>query len=193
MRERTQRGFKRCKGMKRCESSNEKLDRKTVERNRRIQMKELSFKLTSLIPPHFKSSKDRVTEHDQLDQAATYINQLKERVDELKARRAIAMTNTCINNNTTRDTRMFRSYELPVVELKDLGSSFKVVLITWLEKNLMMHQVIGMLEDEGAEVVSASFSTVGDKVFHTYHAQAKVSRLGVDTSRVYQRMQEFIS
>ncbi|GFS40461.1 hypothetical protein Acr_00g0068680 [Actinidia rufa] len=142
--------------MKRCESSNEKLDRKTVERNRRIQMKELYFKLISLIPPHFKSSKDRVSQHDQLDQAATYINQLKERVEELKARRAIAMTNTCTNNNTTRDTRMFRSYELPVVELKDLGSSFKVVLITGLEKNLIMHEVIDMLEDEGAEVVNAS-------------------------------------
>ena len=114
---------------------------------------------------------DRVSQHNLLDQAATYINQLKERVDELKARRAIAMTNTCTNNNTTRDTRMFRSYELPVVELKDLGSSFEVVLITGLERNLMMHEVIGMLEDEGAEVVSASFSTVGDKVFHTYHAQ----------------------
>ncbi|GFZ03717.1 hypothetical protein Acr_16g0003410 [Actinidia rufa] len=114
---------------------------------------------------------DRVSQYDQLDQAATYINQLKERVEELKARRAIAMTNTCTNNNTTRDTRMLRSYELPVVELKDLGSSFKVVLITGLEKNLIMHEVIDMLEDEGAEVVSASFSTVGDKVFHTYHAQ----------------------
>ncbi|GFS40460.1 hypothetical protein Acr_00g0068670 [Actinidia rufa] len=180
--------------MKKCESSNEKLDRKTAERNRRIYLKGLYFKLTSLIPPpRFKSSKDRVSQHNLLDQAATYINQLKERVDELKARRAIAMTNTCTNNNTTRDTRMFRSYELPVLELKDLGSSFEVVLITGLERNLIMHEVIDMLEDEGAEVVSASFSTVGDKVFHTYHAQVKISRFGVDTSRVYQRMQEFIS
>ena len=81
------------------------------------------------------------------------------------------MTNTCTNNNTTKDTRTFRSYELPVVELKDLGSSFEVVLITGLEKNFMMYEVIGVLEDEGAEVVNASFSTVGDKVFHTFHAQ----------------------
>ena len=81
------------------------------------------------------------------------------------------MTNTCTSNNSTRDTRMFRTYELPVVELKDLGSSFEVVLITGLEKNFMMYEVIGVLEDEGAEVVNASFSTVGDKVFHTLHAQ----------------------
>ena len=81
------------------------------------------------------------------------------------------MTNTCTNNIPTRDTRMFGSYELPVVELKDLGSSFEVVLITGLEKNFMMYEVIGVLEDEGAEVVNASFSTVGDKVFHTLHAQ----------------------
>ncbi|XP_057460153.1 transcription factor bHLH162-like [Actinidia eriantha] len=179
--------------MKKRESSYEKLDRKTVEKNRRIHLKGLYIKLTSLIPLHFKSSKNMVSQHDQLGQAATYINQLKESVDELKARRAIAMTNTCTNNNTTRDTRMFRSYELPVVELKDLGSSFEVVLITGLEKNFMMHEVIGVLEDEGAEVVNASFSTVGEKVFHTLHAQVKFSRFGVDTSRVHQRMQEFIS
>ncbi|PSR89590.1 Transcription factor bHLH36 like [Actinidia chinensis var. chinensis] len=178
--------------MEKCESSKEKLDRKTTERNRRIHMKELCFKLTSLIPHHFKSSKDVVSQHDQLDQAVTYINQLTQRVDELKAKREIAMTNTCTNNNT-RDTRLFGTYELPVVELKDLGSIFEVVLITGLEKNFMMHQVISVLEDEGADVVSASFYTLGAKVFHTFHAQVKVSRFGVDTSRVYQRLQELIS
>ncbi|KAF5933285.1 hypothetical protein HYC85_029456 [Camellia sinensis] len=44
--------------MKKSSSTPEKLDRKTVERNRRIHMKALCVKLTSLIPPnHFKPSK----------------------------------------------------------------------------------------------------------------------------------------
>lgn len=39
-----------------CKTSSEKLDRKTQEKNRRTQMKYLSSKLFSLIPPHHHQS-----------------------------------------------------------------------------------------------------------------------------------------
>ncbi|XP_028121202.1 transcription factor bHLH162-like isoform X2 [Camellia sinensis] len=174
--------------MKKSKSSSpEKLDRKLVERNRRIHMKGLCFKLTSLIPPHhFRPSKQ-----DQLDQAAEYIKQLKERIEELKARRTLAMANTNETNKNIKDTMMF-GLRLPVVELKDLGSSLEVVLISGLEKNFMLYEVISVLEDEGAEVVSTSVSTMGDRVFHTLHAQVKVTRVGVETSRVCQRLHELV-
>nr|KJB30292.1 hypothetical protein B456_005G136000 [Gossypium raimondii] len=80
----------------------------------------------------------------------------------------------------------------PVLELRDLGSSIELVLITGLNKNFMLYEVISIFEQEGAEVVSASFSTVGGKIFHTLHAQAKLSRVGVETTRVCQRLQELI-
>lgn len=178
-------------------NSPEKLDRKTVERNRRIHMKGLCFKLTSLVPPHhFQPSKQ-----EQLDQVATYIKQLKERVDELKARKATAMGNNnnmisgTKNNNNNRETTSSMSeeyFKFPVVELRDLGSSLEVTLITGLMKNFMLCEVINVLQEEGAEVVSASISTMGDKVFHSLHAQVKVCRIGVETSRVYQRLQDLV-
>ncbi|XP_031120621.1 transcription factor bHLH162-like [Ipomoea triloba] len=63
----------------------EKPDRKTVERKRRIHMKYLCGKLVSLIPPHhFYPSKESVSQQDQLDQAATYIKALRERVEKLE-------------------------------------------------------------------------------------------------------------
>jgi len=44
--------------MKKRTSESSRLDRKTVERNRRIHMKDLCLKLASLLPPHlFKPSK----------------------------------------------------------------------------------------------------------------------------------------
>ena len=53
-----------------------------------------------------------------------------------------------------------------------MGSSLKLVLISGLKKKLMLlHQVTNILEEEGAEVVSASFSVVGHKVFHIIHAK----------------------
>ncbi|KAG5536856.1 hypothetical protein RHGRI_024329 [Rhododendron griersonianum] len=184
--------------MKRYNTGHEKLDRKIVERNRRIYMKDLCFKLTSLIPPHQLNSSQNDTNSQgmqsrqhQLDEAGTYIKLLEKRVEELKARRvALAMGN---HDGTDNDGNTSIRIELPVVELREcLGSSLEVVLITGLKKNFAISEAIVVIEDEGAEVVSASFSTVGDKVFHTLHAQVKVCRVGVDTAKVCQRLKELV-
>ncbi|KAK7849632.1 transcription factor bhlh162 [Quercus suber] len=164
-------------------SEKSKLDRKMVEKNRRMQMKSLCLKLSSLIP----ANHSRAT---RLDFAVTYITQLKENIEKLKIRKEQAME--LENGSNTMDTTMFGS-RLPVFDLKDLGSSIEVIVISGLQKSFMVYEIISILEEEGAEVVSASFSTVGDKVFHTVHAQVKISRVGVETTRVCQRLQELIN
>ncbi|KAH7528482.1 transcription factor bHLH162 [Ziziphus jujuba] len=171
-----------------------KLDRKTVERNRRIHMKGLCFKLASLIPPHhFKPSKDMLSQQDQLNVAACYIKQLSEKIEKMKLKKEAAIkAKEASNGNFNIDAINMIGIRLPVIELKDLGSSIEVILISGLKKNFMLYEVISVLEEEGAEVVSASFSTVGDKVFHSVHAQVKISRVGVETSRVWQRLQDLI-
>ncbi|KAJ6868909.1 hypothetical protein NC651_033871 [Populus alba x Populus x berolinensis] len=71
--------------MKKSSSETSKLDRKTVEKNRRVHMKDLCFKLASLVPHHFfKPSKDMLSQQDQLELAACYIKQMRERVEKLK-------------------------------------------------------------------------------------------------------------
>ncbi|KAJ9677715.1 hypothetical protein PVL29_022603 [Vitis rotundifolia] len=132
-----------------------------------------------------------LSQQDQLEQAANYIKQLKERIEELKGRKELAMRVAGTNNNLI-DAVMI-GLRLPVIDLRDLGSSLEVMLISGLNKNFMLYEVISVLEEEGAEVVSASVSTVGDKVFHSLHAQVKISRVGVETSRVWQRLQELIN
>ncbi|CAK9169365.1 unnamed protein product [Ilex paraguariensis] len=176
----------------RSNSSPDKLDRKTIERNRRIHMKSLCFKLTSLVPPHhFKPSKDMLSQQDQLDQVATYIKQLRDRVQELEGRKIKLSLGTSGSKNNTKDSIMTGS-RLPVVELRESGSTLEVVLVSGLEKNYLLYEVISILEDEGAEVLSATMSTVGDKVFHTVHAQVRISRFGVETARACQRLQELV-
>ncbi|KAK6261172.1 hypothetical protein QUC31_006988 [Theobroma cacao] len=170
-----------------------KPDRKTIERNRRIHMKALCFKLASLVPQQrFKPSKEIVSQTDQLDLAVAYIKHLRERIEKLKVikeqmMKSVEASSNIMNNNASG------GLGLPVVEIRDLGSSIEVILISGLNKNFMLYEVIGILEQEGAEVVSASFSTVGGKIFHNLHAQVKISRVGVDTSTVFQRLQELIS
>ncbi|OMP07180.1 hypothetical protein COLO4_07560 [Corchorus olitorius] len=176
-----------------------KPDRKTIERNRRIHMKSLCFKLASLIPHHrFKSSKEIVSQQDQLDLATAYIKYMRERIEKLKEMKEQlikSMEGSNSNNNSIMNENGTAALGLsfPVVELRDLGSSIEVILISGLNKNFMLYEAISILEQEGAEVVSASFSTLGGKIFHTLHAQVKISRVGVETSRVYQRLQGLVS
>ncbi|OVA07601.1 Myc-type [Macleaya cordata] len=184
-------------------SSSTTLDRKTIEKNRRMHMKALCFKLASLIPSHHTSSKDILTQLDQLEHAAIYIQELRGRIDELKRWKQLTDMRTAINSSTgTTATDDFSSISrtsttnnnlgFPILEVRDFGSILEVILICGLNKNFMFNEVITVLEEEGAEVVNASFSIVGDKVFHTIHSQARCSRVGVETSRVRDRLNELI-
>ncbi|KAL2492723.1 basic helix-loop-helix (bHLH) DNA-binding superfamily protein [Abeliophyllum distichum] len=174
-------------------SSVNKMDRKTIERNRRILMKDLFFKLTSLIPPqHSKPAKELLSQLDQLDQAANYIKQLGERIGELKRRKRLLALRTADETNNSINNSVI-GLKLPILKFTDLGCSFEVVLISGHKKKFMLYQVISILEDGGSEVVTVSLSNIGDNVFLILHAQVKVCRVGMDTSGIFQRLQALIS
>ncbi|KAL2515832.1 basic helix-loop-helix (bHLH) DNA-binding superfamily protein [Forsythia ovata] len=174
-------------------SSVNKMDRKTIERNRRILMKDLCFKLTSLIPPqHSKAAKEHLSQLDLFDQAASYIKQLRERIEELKKRKSLLALSTADETNNSIKNSVI-GLKLPILRFRELGCSFEVVLISGHKKKFMLYQVISILEGGGAEVVTANLSNIGDNVFLTLHAKVKVSRVGVDTSGVFQRLEALIS
>jgi hypothetical protein len=107
---------------------------------------------------------------DQLDYAASYIKQLRERIEKLERRKEQAKAMSLGSNNDMIDT-VKNGSKLPIIDLRDMGSSIEVILITGLQKNFLLSEVISILQEEGAEVVSSSFSSMGDTVFHTIHAQ----------------------
>ncbi|XP_030531365.1 transcription factor bHLH168-like [Rhodamnia argentea] len=181
---------------KKSSSSSEsvKLDRKTVERNRRIHMKGLCFKLASLVPPHHhhrSASKDMPSQQDQIEQAAEYIAQLKERIEKLQMKKELVAGRGGLSLD---GGAAWPTSTLPVVNIRDWDSGLEVTLISrcGTSRSFMLYEVISILEEEGAEVVSASISHIGDKVFHTLHAQVRLSRVGVETSRVSQRLHELV-
>ncbi|XP_077221306.1 transcription factor bHLH162-like [Tasmannia lanceolata] len=164
-----------------------KLERKTVEKNRRMHMKSLCFKLTALIPNRY--SKEASTQQDQLEQATVYIQNLQERIEELKQKK-MALCIEGINQNISGG--MMIGLRLPVIEVRELGSSLEVILISGFHKKFMFCDVISILEEEGADVVNASFSNVGDKIFHIIHSQVTSSRVGFESARVYERLKELV-
>ncbi|KAI3439565.1 BHLH domain-containing protein [Psidium guajava] len=175
-----------------------KVERKTVEKNRRIRMKSLCSKLASLIPQHhIATSKESLSQQDLLDQATTYIKQLKERIEGLKLTKEQAVPqskgiDTSSSLTSPDDQEAQQGLVIPVFELRDHSLGLEVILISGRRKNFMLYEVISILEEEGAEVVSASFSVIGDKIFHTLHAQVRLCRVGVETTRVRERLKELI-
>ncbi|KAM0927408.1 hypothetical protein ACQ4PT_002859 [Festuca glaucescens] len=187
---------------------NNKMERKDVEKNRRLHMKGLCLKLSSLVPAtsthhirHYHSSntssqsnnnKDAITQLDQLDSAAAYIKQLKGRIDELKRRKqGGAVGGGCSSSasgNKASSTTTSATASLPVIEVRHQDSTLDVALVSEAGKPFKLHEVIAVLEQEGAEVVSASFSVVEDKIFYTLHSQALCPRIGLEADRVTHRL-----
>ncbi|KAL6626575.1 hypothetical protein ACP70R_030301 [Stipagrostis hirtigluma subsp. patula] len=185
-----------------------KLERKDVEKNRRLHMKGLCLKLSSLIPPAAKNAsllsaaaaaasnpnKDTVTQLDHLDNAAAYIKQLKARIEELKRRKEAGGRgfSSSSSNGTAAAAATGGAVRMPVIEVRCQDGTLDVVLISEAARPFKLHEVITALEQEGAEVVSASFSVVGDKIFYTIHSQALSSRIGLEASRVSERLQDLL-
>ncbi|XP_031111787.1 transcription factor bHLH162-like [Ipomoea triloba] len=124
--------------------------RHLTEKHRRQQMKGLYGCLASLVPR--EKSLEKSPAFDVLDHATNYIKQLESNVNELKARKD--------------------SLQLPVlidVSESERGESLEVNIVYGLEKKevMKMHEVFRILQEEGAEVVSATDSTVGLKIYHT--------------------------
>ncbi|VAH70556.1 unnamed protein product [Triticum turgidum subsp. durum] len=181
-----------------------KMERKDVEKNRRLHMKGLCLKLSSLVPSsdhhlrHYSSSppssnKDAATQLDQLDSAAAYIKQLRGRIDDLKRRKQAAVSGTagCSSSISTGDYKRAPSTAttaLPVIEVRHQDGTLDVALASEAGRPFQLHEVIAVLEQEGAEVVSASFSVVGDKIFYTVHSQALYPRIGLEAGRVAHRL-----
>lgn len=113
-----------------------------------------------------------MTQQDQVDQAITYIEKLKERIEELKRRKdkVIAQGKSDCSKKFM-PTITCTSVKTPMVEVRELGSTLEVILVSGLQKNFTMQEVINILEEEGAQVVSANYSTIGDKVYCTIHIQ----------------------
>ncbi|XP_074580290.1 transcription factor bHLH162-like [Curcuma longa] len=169
-----------------------KMERKTLEKNRRILMKNLCMKLASLIPKqHCASTKDMLSQQDHLDQATSYIKTLRARIEKMKERRGQKMNiqemDIEIESGATSS-----EFKLPVIEIRHQDSYLEVVLVSGQEKRFMFHEVISILEEEGAQVINANFSIVGEKIFYTLHSQAVSSRLGLDASRVTERLNQLI-
>ncbi|CBI21863.3 hypothetical protein VitviT2T_017687 [Vitis vinifera] len=174
-------------------SSVSKAERKIVEKNRRNLMKNLYSKLNSLLPD--QSSKEAQSIPDQVDEAVSYIKSLQGNLEKLKEKKESLMSSrkrphTC--STTSVGETSTPSLRSPVMEIREMGSNLQVTLVTGLEDQSIFYDIIGILHEESAEVLSASFSVVGNSAFHVLIAQVGDSTFSFGTKWICDRLNKFV-
>ncbi|XP_021293485.1 transcription factor bHLH167-like [Herrania umbratica] len=159
--------------MPRGTASLTRMNRNLIERERRSQMKVLFSNLVALLPPH----PSKMSIHALLERATIYVNQLQKRTEELKQKKAQ------LEEGQSTATRIS-----PVIKITDFDSTIQVNLVAGTDMKFALCDIISILEEEGAEVLSATYHIVGNKVVLSLHSQAAYSRIGIQNSRVRDRL-----
>ncbi|CAK9180300.1 unnamed protein product [Ilex paraguariensis] len=158
--------------------------RNQMERERRIRMRALVSQLASLIP----NTEETLSLPALLDEATSHVKRLKHHLEELRKRREQLQ----VQGDDTAMEGPSGGLTLPVLAITDMGSVLEVNLITGANKSCMFYEIFSVLQEEGAQVVSASCSTVGARIFYSIYSKALYARIGICTSRITERLQNLV-
>ncbi|KAL8129708.1 hypothetical protein V2J09_018863 [Rumex salicifolius] len=137
-------------------SSSSKPDRKTVEKNRRNQMKNLFSHLNSLLPHHHGStSRENMSLPGQIEEATKYIKKMQAQIERLKVKKSSLLINS--SSNSAGGSNLHQRYidsgvKTPQIEVHLAGNSaLQIVLITGVDCQFIFTEALRVLHDEGAE------------------------------------------
>ncbi|XP_057949067.1 transcription factor bHLH162 isoform X2 [Malania oleifera] len=168
--------------------SSSRTDRKTIERNRRNQMKTLYSQLSSLVP--HQGLREAASVPDQLDEARSYIKRLQTKLERMKERRESLIGGHKLS--TSEEKSVGGSKSLPQVEIRETGPALEVVLITGLDYQFMFNETIRILHEGGADIVNASFSVIHETVFHTIHSKVEESSSAYGAALISERLKKLV-
>jgi hypothetical protein len=137
-----------------------------------------------------------MTQLRSLDEAAKYIKKLKERIDELRQRRSYAQaiatlkyiggvsTPTTTNSGGVGSSGLEAEKKASILVVEVMqhdDSSIDVVMICNADSPVKLHEVIIVLEEEGAEIINGNHSVAGLKIFYNIHCRVRTYiRIGVN-------------
>ncbi|OMO54784.1 hypothetical protein COLO4_36348 [Corchorus olitorius] len=174
--------------------SSGKVERKIIEKNRRNQMKNLYSRLNSLLP-HHPSSKEPLSLPDQIDEAVNYIKSLQTRLKESREKKETLMgrkrSRRCTNNIAASEA--MGRLKAPEIRIQEMGSSIEVVLMTGQDSSqFMFNEMIRIIHGEGADILNANFSVVGNTVFHIVHAELGAHMFTFGATKIKEKLNRFV-
>ncbi|XP_065876048.1 transcription factor bHLH167-like [Euphorbia lathyris] len=164
---------------------NNRTERNIRERDRRMHMRNLLSILSSLL-----SVQSKVSLNNLVDEATSHIKKMKMRIDQLELRRTKAKQE--YNNHPCSSSD---SSGLPFLRISSSDSTgVEVNLITGFTKNFKLHEVIEVLQEEGAQVTSCSSTLKSDdhRFIYTIISQPMCSRIGIKTGKIAERLQDLV-
>ncbi|XP_038681415.1 transcription factor bHLH162-like [Tripterygium wilfordii] len=171
-------------------SSSTKIERKVIEKNRRLHMKTLFSDLNSLLPST-ATSKEALSLPDQVDEAVDYIKSLEKRLKKSREEKEKLLSKKRSYCEAIAATTAAPSMKSPHIEIREMGSALEITLITGLGSEFIFYEMIRLLHEDGVDVVNANFSVVGNSNFHVIHAQ--IGEYGFEAAILTERLCAFIN
>ncbi|KAA8525145.1 hypothetical protein F0562_006991 [Nyssa sinensis] len=73
-----------------------------------------------------------------------------------------------------------------------MGHDLDVVFITGLDDLFIFYEIVRMILEEGAEVVNASFSILGNSILHLVHPKIGESAFNFGAARISERLKVLV-
>ncbi|CAA7020743.1 unnamed protein product [Microthlaspi erraticum] len=144
-------------------SLSSKEQRNLREKERRMHMKDLFFMLSSHVSPTQRLPVPRLIDH-----AKSYMIQLKEKIKCLKEKKSALLGE--VGNNAEG------SYPLPKLNYHSRDSTIQMNVVMDLNmKRVMLHELLSVFQDEGAQVMTANIHILNDRITYTIIAQVCMS------------------
>ncbi|XP_021288585.1 transcription factor bHLH162-like [Herrania umbratica] len=179
------------KEMERSSCSSAKIERKIIEKNRRNHMKNLYCRLNSLLPRH--TSKEPLSLPDQIDEAVNYIKSLQTRLKESREKKESLTgrkrSHRCANTTAAEAAAVSRS---PEISINETDSAIEVVLMTGQDCQFMFYEMIRILHEEGAQVLNANFSVLGNTIVHIVHAEIGAHMFTFGAEKIKEKLNKFV-
>ncbi|XP_038702864.1 transcription factor bHLH167-like [Tripterygium wilfordii] len=159
-----------------------------------MHMRVLYSNLSSLIA----LNSSQVSVPELVDRATDYIKGLDSRVKQLHQRKEAILTGEEVSITSDQYQLLAAnvtssSGSVPIVEVGAFESTLEVNLICGSDDMFKLTEVIRVLEEEGAVIITSTCHKEGDRVFYTIHSQAIIPRIGIDASRVHERLKMLFS
>ncbi|XP_052208237.1 transcription factor bHLH162-like [Diospyros lotus] len=179
--------------------STAKVERRIVEKNRRNHVRTLYGNLFSLLPKN--NSKKARALPDRIDEAASYIKSLEEKLQKAKEKKETLMGregNKTHSAAAGASEQLIPGSESPKIKIRQMGSALDIVLITTTPPDhppqlLTFREILRMVHQEGAEVVSANVAAHGNLLLHAVHANIGEIAPDLVAARVSYRLEEFVN
>ncbi|KAG2300887.1 hypothetical protein Bca52824_037360 [Brassica carinata] len=152
------------------------------EKERRTRMKHLFIILSSHVSPTH-----RLPVPQLIDQATSYMIQLKEKVNYLREKKMSLLG--AMGNQSDGSSSL-----LPKLNIYSRDSTIEMNLIMDMNmKRVMLHELISVFEEEGAQVMNANLQNLNDRmIIYTIVGQAMIYWNGIDPSRIEERIRNII-